>query len=69
MTMNKNKINVCSFFNLNIDFFLILIQNIIKHMAKKTAYDIEREERMVRPARLEGRVQNAQRNKKKGKKK
>lgn len=38
-------------------------------MAKKTAYDIEREERIVRPARLEGRVQNAQRNKKKEKKK
>jgi hypothetical protein len=38
-------------------------------MAKKTAYDIEREERIVRPARLEGKVKNAQRNKKKEKKK
>jgi hypothetical protein len=37
-------------------------------MAKKTSYDIQREERIVLPARLEGKVKNAQRNKKKKKK-
>jgi len=38
-------------------------------MAKKTNFDIEREERLTRPPRLKGKVKNAQtKNKKKEKK-
>jgi len=38
----------------------ILVQNIIKHMAKKTGYDIRHEERLTRPPRMEGKAKNVQ---------